>query len=359
MSLPSDAAACPLLEASLLAQLSRTPHPNVVEMITTFKANTNEQHELFAQQMNPDNPKKIYATARTADFMVLRSPKVNLAVYLETVKRKTKALKMSDVFPEMMVLSMLAQVLLAVGHLVRHQIAHCAVSMCNLFVDDTHHRVVLANFSRAVQLNAQKQNLEAVHQMRSRLKAEVCDNLRKGHCMLSPEVVEAIENSELEDAFLQRQLKSVFAKSDTFSAAWMIYNWFLGTSHAFIHRDQMKPYSYTDIPCLGELSPRCNHLLKKLVAYDKEERLSPMEGAMACFVLIFGPNTSNISTEEECYKWLLAEMVEFYLRPVLVDSKVRDYTDSLSKLLCVYLTVASSNPRAVWDACKFLSKCSA
>lgn len=352
LSLLSDTATCTPVEVGVLLQLSRTPHPNIVEMIASFKANTNEQHELFAQQMNPDNPKTIYTTARSANFIILRSPKINLRVYLETVKRKTKALKLSDVFPETMVLSVLSQVLLAIGHLVRNQIAHCAVSMCNLFIDEnmSHERIVLANFSHAVQLNPQKQNLERVRQMHSRLKAEVGNNLRKGHCMLAPEVVEAVDNS-----FLQGELKSVFAKSDTFSAAWMIYNWFLGTSHAFIH--QMKPYAYTDIPCLGELSPRCNHLLKKLVAYDKEERLSPMEGAMACFVLLFGPNIGNISTEEECSKWLLAETVEFYMRPVLVDSQVRDYTDSFSKLLCVYLTVASSNPTAVWEACKFLSKC--
>ena len=309
--------------------------------------------------MNPENPKKIYTTARTATFMILRAPKVNLRTNLETLRRGTKALK-ADVFPETMVLSVLSQVLLAASHLIHNQIAHCAISLCNVFVDENDSdRVVLADFSHAVQLDSQKQNLERVRQVHSRLKAEVGSNLRRGHCMLSPEVVEAVENSELDSAFLRGELKQVFAKSDTFSTAWMIYSWFLGSSHSFLQQDRIKPYTYKDIPFLGELSPHCNHLLRKLVAYDSKERLSPMEGVMACFVLIFGPNVANISTEEECYKWLLAETVEFYMRPVLVDSKVKDYTDSFAKLLCVYLTVASSNPRAVWDACKFFSKCTA
>jgi serine/threonine protein kinase len=358
-SLYADATPEHPLEVSLLTQLSLNPHPNITEMVTSFIANTSEQHELFTQQMNPDNPKKIYTTARAANFMVLKSPRVNLETHLETMKRTAKALH-TDVFPEVMVLSVLSQVLLAVGHLVNNQIAHCAVSLCNLFLDERDgDHIVLTNFSRAVQLDSQKQNLERVRQMHSRLKAEIGSNLRRGHCMLSPEVVEAVDNSELDDAFLQGELKQKFAKSDTFSAAWMIYSWFLDSSHSFIQQDMIKPYLYRDIPFLSELSPQCNHLLKKLVAYDSEERLSPVEGAIACFVLLFGPNVSTVNTEEECYKWLLAETVEFYMRPVLVDSKVRDYTDSFAKLLCVYLTVASSNPRAVWDACKFFSKCTA
>lgn len=355
-SLYADASSSNLLEISLLTQLSQNPHPNITEMITSFKANTSEQHELFAQQMNPDNPKKIYTTARIANFMILRSPKVNLREHLESLRKSSKPLR-SDVFPEMMVLSLLSQVLLAVGHLVHNQIAHCAVSLCNVFIDESDsNRVVLANFSHAVQLNPHKQNLERIRQTHSRLKAGIEKNPRRGQ--LSPEVVEAIENSELENTFFaQGELRNLFAKSDTYSVAWMIYSWFLSSSHSFIHQDRTEPYTYNDIPYLSEFSPHLNHLLRKLLAYDCKERLSPMEGVMACFVLIFGPNVSNISTEEECYKWLLAETVELYMRPVLVDSKVKDYTDSFSKLLCVYLTVACSNPRGVWDACKFFSKC--
>lgn len=327
-------------------------------MITSFKANTNEQHELFAQQMNPENPKKMYTTGHIADFIVLQSPRVHLKEHLDMIKKTRKALRSFDVFPEMMVLSVLSQVLLAVGHLIHNQIAHCAVSSSNVFIDESDsNRVLLSNFSHAVQLNPQKQNLERVRQMHSRLKAEVSSDICCRHCVLSPEVVVAVENSELENAFLQGELKNLFAKNDTYGAAWMVYTWFLSNSHSFIHQDRIKPYMYNDIPYLSEFSPQCNHLLRKLVAYDHRERLTPMEGVMVCFVLIFGPAISDIKTEDECYKWLLAETVEFYMRPVLVDSKVRGYTDSLSKLLCLYLTVASCNPKGVWDACRFLSKC--
>lgn len=325
-----------------------------MHLIASFKANTIEQHELFAQQMNPENPKKMYTTGRVADFLVLQSPRVHLREHLDLMKKTKKFL---EVFPERMILSVLSQVLLAVGQLVHNQISHCAVSASNIFLDegDTN-RIQLSNFSHAVQLNTQKMNLERVRQMQSRLQAEIGSCASSRHCVLSPEVVEAVENLELENAYLRGELKNLFSKNDTYGAALMIYSWFLNNSHSFIHQDRMKPYSYKDIPYLTECSPHCNHLLRKLLAYDFNERLSPMEGAMACFVLIFGPAISDIKTEEQCYKWLLAETFELYLRPVLVDSKVRDYTDSLSKLLCVYLTVASSNPRGVWEACRFLSK---
>lgn len=346
-----------LQEVSLLAHLSKSPHPNIASLITSFKANTSEQHELFAQQLNPDNPKKIYTTARTADFIVLEWPKVKLCDFLESQRRTRNLVSRScDVIPESTVLSMLSQLLLAVSHLIKNQIAHCAVSSTNVYIDkDDSNSILLSNFSHAVQLNSQKLNVERISQTQARLRSEVNCNLSDRHCVLAPEVVEAVEKSELELAFLQGRFKNIFAKNDTYSAAWMVYSWFLNKSHSFLNRDRGKPYCYDEIPILSEFSPQCNHLLKKLVAYDQKERLTPMEGAIACFVLIFGPATSDIKTEDQCYKWLLAETVEFYMRPVLVDSKVRDYTDSFSKLLCVYLAVASSNPRRVWEACRFFS----
>lgn len=343
-----------LLELSLLSQLTQNPHPGIVSLVARFKAYTSEQHELFAQQMNPDNPKKIYTTGRIADFFVLQSPKTNLQEHLDVIKTKWKSLRSSEVFSEEMVLSILLQVLLAVVHLVNNQISHCAVSSSNVFIDES--RVLLSNFSHAIQLNSQKQDLERVRQMHSRLRADVLNNFCNRHCVLSPEVVQAVENSELENAFLRGELKTLFAKNDTYATASMVYSWCLNDSHAFIHRDPLRPYSYNDIPYLSDFSPQCNHLLRKLVAYDHRERLSPMEGAMICFVLVFGPTFSDITTEEDCYKWLLAETVQFYLRPVLVDSKVRDYSDPSSMLLCMYLTVASCNPRGVWEACRFLNK---
>ena len=333
----------------------------MVELLARFKAYTSEQHELFAQQMNPENPKKIYTTARVADFLVLQSPRTSLKEHLDVIRTRRQSLRSSELLPEEAVLSILSQVLLAVVHLVNNQIAHCALTSCNIFVDEgDRNRVLLSNFSHAVQLNSQRQDFERVRQMHSRLKADVSTELGRRHCVLSPEVVEAVEGSKLEDAFMQGELKTLFGKNDTYGAALMVYSWFLSDFHPFTHPDRSKPkpYLYGDIPYLREFSPQFNHVLRTLVAYDHKERLSPMEGAMACFVLMFGPAFSDIKTEEECYKWLLAETVQFYLRPVLVDSKLRDYTDPASMLLCMYLTTASCNPRGVWEACRFLNRCS-
>lgn len=346
-----------LLEVSLLTQLSRNQHPNIMELISSFKANTIEQHELFAQKLNPDNPKKMYTTAPVADFMILQSPKVHLTEYLNTLKRSGNLVsRSSTVTSEKMILSTLAQVLLAVGHLINNQIAHCAISSNNIYVDESdYNTILLSNFSHAIQLNSQKTNLERIRQTQSRLLADLNGSPSRRHCVFSPEVMEAIENSELENAFLHGELKKIFAKNDTYSAAWMVYCWALSKSHSFLNQEQTKSYSYEDIPELIDFSPQCNHLLKRLIAYNHRDRLSPMEGAMACFVLIFGPVASDMRTEDQCYEWLLAETVEFYMRPVLIDSKVRDYTDSFSKLLCMYLTVASSNPKGVWEACSFFN----
>lgn len=344
-----------LLEISLLKQLSKTPHPNIAKLITSFKANTDEQHELFAQQLNPDNPKKIYATARIADFLIIESPKVCLSEYynMRTKEFSTN----SAVVQETRILSVLSQVLLAIGHLINNQIAHCAICSENVYIDENNSdTVVLSNFSHAAQLNSQKQNLQILRKMQSRLQLDIENSGVKRQCMLSPEVVEAVENSKLENAFLRGELKKIFAKNDTYSAGWMVYSLVLGKSHPFLCKDRIKPYSCKEVPYLRDFSSHLNYLLKNLIAYDHKDRLTPIDGAIACFILLFGPTLSEVKTEDQCYEWLLSETMEFYMRPVLLDSKLRNYKDPISRLLSLYLTIASGNPKKVWDTCKFLSQ---
>ncbi len=345
-----------LAEVALLTQLSKSPHPNITSLITAFRAHTGEQRQLFSRQMDLDIPTRICVTSPVADCMVLEQPEVQLCEFFELQRKSRKSLRSYEVIPESTVLSLLAQVLLAISHLTNNQIAHCAVQSSNVHVDqDNNNSVQLCNFSQAVQLDCKKLNLERVCLTQRRLQSEISCDMSRRHCVLAPEVEEAVEKSELEMAFLKGSFMSIFAKNDVYGAALMVYNCFLNKSHSFLNRNQRKPYSYHDIPDLTDFSPQCNHLLKKMVAYDHRERLAPMDGAMACFVLLFGPVISDMKSEDQCYKWLLAETVEFYMRPVLVDSKMRDYTDSFSKLLCMYLAVASSNPRKVWEACRFFS----
>ncbi len=348
-------------ETNLLTQLSENPHPNIPVLIASFKAKTIEQHELFAQQLNPDNPKKMYTTARVADFMVLQLPRLLLSDYCDTQKQSGNLInRSSDSVPsETIALGVMAQLLLAVGHLINNKISHCAVLSCNVYVDEEdNNTILLSNFSHAVQLNSQKQNLKVIRQAELRLKDDLSKTLHDRNCVLSPEIVEAVDNSDLENAFLHGELQDLFAKNDTYGVARTIYCWLLSNSshHSFLDQDRVRPYGYDDIPYLSDFSPQLNHLLRKLIAYDHRERLNPIQGALACFVLLFGPRISDIKSEEQCYKWLLAETVEFYMKPVLVDSDRRDCTERFSKLLCIYLTVASSNPKGVWDACRFFSQ---
>jgi len=348
----------PLPEISVLTQLSKSLHPSITSLIASFRAHTTKQHQLLAQQLSTENPHKLFTAAHVADCLILEQPKEQLCDFFESQRRSRKCFRSHDVIPESTVLSILSQLLLAISHLVKNQIAHCAVKSGNVHVDqDNNNSIHLCNFSQAEQLDTKKLSLERIRHTQARLKSEVSVDMSKRHCVLAPEVVEAVENSELEIAFIKGTYKNIFAKNDTYGVALLVYSCFLNKSHSFLNRDRRKPYEYREIPDLTEFSPQCNHLLKKLVAYDHKERLAPMDGAMACFVLLFGPVVSDMKSEDQCYKWLLAETVEFYMRPVLVDSKMRDYADSFSKLLCMYLAVASSNSRKVWEACRFLSSC--
>ena len=334
-------------EVAVLKQLSHLPHPNIIQLVSQFKANVGDQYDTFAHNVNPTNPKAMYSTAPTGEFLLLRSPDLKLSTYFEDLHKRHK-----HCIPEAVMLHTLAQLLLAVTNLLRNNIAHCSIKPENIYIDtkdrDT---ILLANFSHSIQLSTQKLNVEAVQRIQQRL---ACSD----HCTLSPEIAKSVEECGLEYAFSHGSLQTLFATNDSYTVGRMMYRLLLGESHEFVKRSSSNFYSYDQIPTLDNLSPQCNHLLKKLIACNPKERLSALDSALASLVLLFGPRLSQVSTVEDCHQWLLAESMEFYMRPVLSDYKSPsgedlDACDSYSKLLCMYLIVAGADPKRVLNASRF------
>lgn len=336
-----------LNEIAILQQLSGSPHPNIVQLVSHFKANVANQYDRFAQQVQQNTQEAIYVTGQIADFTVVSSPSLSLRRHFEDLKSSS-----FYVISESKVLSMLSQVLLGVAHLNRNQISHNAIHPDNIFIDsEDRNTLLISNFSNAIKMDVGGQDLAEFRETVGKLRSDLSST--KSYCRLAPEVHEALEAIDCESTILQSGVHNLFQTSDSYAAAKVMYELLLGPSHKFIRDLDAMCYSYDHIPSLNSLSSLCNHLLKTLFAYDPANRLPALEGAIACLVLLFGPNPSQISSVKECKEWVLAETVEFYMRPVLNDTLNPDYSDSLSKLLCMYLTIANSNPSRVWDACQF------
>ena len=334
-------------EIAILQQLSHSPHPNVVRLVSHFKANVVNQYDRFAQQVQPNTQEAIYVTGQIADFAVFSSPSLSLRRYFEDLKTSS-----FYVVSESKVLSMLSQVLLGVAHLNRNQISHNAIHPDNIFVDsEDRNTLLISNFSNAIKTDVGGQDLAGFRETICKLRTDLSST--NSYCRLAPEVHESLEAIDFESSILQSGVHNLFQTSDSYAAARVMYELILGPSHKFVQELDATCYSYDHIPSLNSLSSLCNHLLKTLFAYDPANRLTALEGAIACLVLLFGPNPSQVSSVKECKEWVLAETVEFYMRPALNDTLNSDYSDSLAKLLCMYLTIANSNPSRVWDACQF------
>jgi len=129
----------------------------------------------------------------------------------------------------------------------------------------------------------------------------------------------------------------------------LLAGWIKRTQVAAILHDAK--FSNDDqIPYLEGLSPRCNQLLRKLVACNPKDRLSALQGAVCSLVLLYGPKETEVTSLDDCHRWLFAETLELHLRPVLKGYENVDLADAKSKLRYIYLTVA--DPKHIWEACK-------
>lgn len=341
--LDTDMSTDHISEIDILHQLSDSPHPCIAQLMNHFKADVSNQYDRFARQACLDNADKLYVTRKVADFIVLSMPCITLGRYFEDLKPTSTC-----AISETKILSILSQLLLATAHLNHHKIAHNSIHPDNIFVDcEDHDTVVISNFGNAISLD----NISTDEIIRLQQKLSTDVGCSGSHHVVAPEVTEALL-TDYESSLLIDDMPALFETSDSYAVAQMVYELVLGPSHKFVRELGRSCYSYNQIPILNGLSPLLNHLLKMLLAYDAAARLTALPGALGCLVLLFGPNPAQINSLKECKVWLLAETLEFFLRPSLKDIS-KDYSDSHAKLLCMYLTIANANPSLVFNACLF------
>lgn len=324
-----------LQEAAILKRLP--PHPNIIELIYHFKGST-ERFARHAKQHNPDDPLTMYMMAPTGDFLVLKPPcATNLATAVRNLKQKGE--QCCGGIPEEEeeeIVMITAQILLALAHLNRHHTAHCAVLPENVLIDEEKGSVILSNLSHALNLNPC--NLEAI-------KAAVAKT-NNDFCTYSPEVLESLLDLDTQTC-TQENLDNIFNKSDSYSAGRMMYS-------LILNKPSLRFSSDDHVPNIDALTPKTNQILRKLVAHNPKERFSALQGAVSCLVLLYGPKESEITSLNDCHRWLFSETLELHLRPVLKDYERLDLKDARAKLQYVYLTVA--DPEYIWDACNLFQQ---
>ena len=342
----------PLQEVATLQKLSSSLHPNIGHMIHHFRATTSDQCHMLARKFDSDNPQAVYTAGHTTDFLLLQSSTLSLSQHFDNLRKNH-----CGVVPETEVLVTIAQLNLGIAHLVKNQISHCCITPENVYVNKESNRMLLANFSQSIQFIEDLSSMKEVQsQLRTKLRSK-CVKL-----CLSPEVLEWVEETETGYCLVQENMRTLFTTNDSYAAAHLIYSLLLGESHDFVkqlvatsrqQRDSDSFYMSPTLPQISSLSPQCNHLLQKLVSPNLCERLKPIEAAMASLMLLFGPRPLQIQSLEDCHRWLLAETMQLYMRPVLTDSNNSDICEIHKWLLCVYLTVANTAPCLVWKMCSF------
>ena len=342
----------PLQEVAILQKLSSSPHPNVARMIRHFRAPTSDQYHMLARTFESDNPQAIYTAGHTSDFLLLQQCSVlTLSKHFENLR-----MKHFGVVPETDVLVTVSQLNLGIAHLVKNHITHCSINPNSVYIDESDaNRLLLANFSQSIEFS---EDFSSIRDIQSRLRSQFHS---KG-CQLSlcPEVAQWLLETETDYCYVQHNMRTLFATNDSYAAGRMIYSLLLGESHEALQQidttaRQQLDYcsSITPLPQISHLSPQCNYLLQKLVSPNISERLRPIEAAVASLVLLFGPRPSRVRSLEECHQWLLAETMQFYMRPALPDSVDSDTIDIYKTLLCIYLSVANVAPCLVWKCCSF------
>lgn len=349
-----------ITEAALLQTLPS--HPNIITVLYSCRGHTekfkkdimhriqsgfhtttsqlSQSHSgitecLHGSQNNP----QIYTLATTGSFLFQTVPGISLAKYFhEFLRSDQKESTIEETF-----LHILAQLLLAVAHLRHNLVSHCAISSDNVYISDRGQRVVLGEFGDAI--NLRPNNLDVLQKSLKRLKAS--SKTRK----LSPEAEEHLASIDPEVSATTIQtatpptLEESFSLSDSYAVGAMFYELLGGR--------RKTPES--DTPFIHCLSFRCNHLLQKLVARNPLDRFSALQGAISCFVLLFGPRTSEIASSSECIRWLVSESLELYLNPILRDSKLPSNRDSNHTRRLHYTYLVSANPDLVYNSCKFFN----
>lgn len=350
----------PLQEVACLQKLSSAPHPNIAEMVCHFRATTSDQHHRFARNLDADNPQAVYTAGDTTDFVLMKCPTITLSKHFENLRRKH-----CGVIPETEVLVTLAQLNLGIAHLVKNWIAHCSINPNNIFIEEEDgNRLLLANFAQSIEFS---QDLTAMKDVQATLRSQLKSKSSRVSS-LCPEVVQWLQEqqeTETDYCHVQHNARTLFATSDSYAAARMLYLLLLGDSHktvpqldAVMQQDQSS-YHSSPLPYINSLSTQCNHLLQKLLSPKLSERMRPIEGAVASLVLLFGPHPLQVHSIEDCHQWLLAEAMQLYMRPVLTGSNNSDTSEVYKRLLCMYLTVADKAPCLVWKLCSLFKHLSA
>ena len=210
------------------------------------------------------------------------------------------------------ILSLIAQLLLAMTHLDCHKIILGNISASRIFIENNN--LYLADFTYAFNLSECSDRADLKAWLET-VPEEVFLTFPPELCEINDQPIVSFDSCKLLDAGLNKC--NVFCIGKLFQVL-------LATNSR-----QFEEYSKV-----------FRYLLKNFIC-DKDERLSAKDAIIYCFALLYGPSYDKCKTIQDCQEWLMAETFHLFLLPSLKGHPLNYKTDTRAKLLFTYLCVAT------------------
>lgn len=317
--------------------LERIPsHPQIAGLVFYCTADS-KPFEKFTRLFCPEDGHMSLKMAPQASLVCVRDQPSTLSHYFRLLKLHHSHPPFGLV--EKSILSLLAQLLLAMAHLDQHGAVVSCLQMEDVYRNDAGH-LLLGNLNAALDLAELM-----THDVRAHLAG-----LSEEILLLSPPELCHLADCPLSEvcSMSQQELQDLLHKCNSFGVGRLFLSMFISAS-AYEEKqlDQFEDCTF--------FSQSVNNLLRRLVSTLPRDRITAHEGAMWCLSLLYGPHISEVESSDDCSQWLFTETVQYYLRPAL-KGLPKDYSSDC-QLLFQYLLMASAE--SVWNAVQLRTRDSA
>lgn len=267
-------------------------HPNVIQILHHFHGSTRPFNQ-FLRYMIPPHFDVHLEQANKTTFMVMKEYASTLSFYASQMKEASPTPPYG--FEQDYLLCLLFQLASAINHLLKYGICHRDIKADNVFLDDSHWKVVLADFGLARTLYRG-----------GTISGKPIQFVEPGQMVAgnsnawAPEIMKYFKEGPPSDQDLF--LPEIYAKTDIYGLGRMIYLLLCQPGDSL--PSGSGSYAVTDLPALPPtFSLNLRQMLEGMVCYDSSERLTARDVEVFSGLLLFGPCVWELTTEQACCRW--------------------------------------------------------
>ena len=314
-------------------------HPNIAEILHHFHGSTRPFNQFLRYMIPPQFDVHLEQASKTT-FMVMRE-------YVCTLRSFVAQKKEANPTPpygleQDYILCLLIQLGSAINHLLQYGVCHRDMKADNVFLDVGQWKVVLADFGHA-------RSLYRGGELTTRKPIQFVESgqMMAGNSNAwAPEIVKSYKDGPPvdHDVFLS----DIYAKTDVYGLGRMVYQMLCRREDEFPMGSV--PYTIASLPPLPDVfSPSLRRMLEGMVAYDSSERLSARDAEVSSGLLLFGPQSWALTTEQAYGQWRSEQIFKCSLES---SSNREDGKDRLMKELLSRLLYTTS----AHDICRYANR---